>query len=82
MKSISINIKDESAERIDHLAESMDRSRSWIVNEAIEQYLEHQAWMDQQTAQAIADIDAGTAEMLSHEEVVKRAAERRKARHK
>ena len=44
--------------------------------------LQHRDWMDEQTQKALASIETGTAEMIPHEEVVRRAAERRKARGK
>jgi len=79
MTSISITIKDSIAAKLERLAEAMDRSRSWIANEAIEQYLSHQDWMDRKTEEAIADIDSG-GELVAHEEVVARAEKRAKAR--
>ena len=82
MPSISITIKDENAKQLDALAESMDRSRSWIANEAISQYLAHQDWMDRETEAAIAAIDSGEEELIPHEEVMARLDERQKARSK
>jgi len=79
MTSISITIKDKNADRLAELAEAMDRSRSWVANQAIEQYLAHQDWMDRETDAAIADIDAG-AELIPHEDVMARLEQRRKAR--
>ena len=81
MPSISITIKDNSAKRLDALAERVDRSRSWLANEAIEAYLEHQEWMDRETDEAIAAIDAG-AELLPHDQVMSRLEQRQKARMK
>jgi predicted transcriptional regulator len=49
----------------------MDRSRSWLVNEAVEQYLEHQDWMDLKTEEAIADIEAD-GKLVAHEDVMAR----------
>lgn len=71
MTNISITIKESNAERLEKLADAMDRSRSWLVNEAVEHYLEHQDWMDRKTDQAIADIDAG-GRLVPHEEVMAR----------
>lgn len=79
MPSISITIKDKNAERLDALADAMDRSRSWVANQAIEAYIAQQEWMDSETAAAVAEVDAG-AEMISHDEVIARMQERRKAR--
>lgn len=80
--SISITIKDEAAKKLDALAESMDRSRSWLANEAIEAYLEHQAWMDRETEAAIAAVDAGEEELIPHAQVMAELEQRQKARHK
>lgn len=81
MPSISITIKDDAAKKLDALAESMDRSRSWIANAAIEQYLEHQAWMDRETDAAIAAVEAGEP-LIPHAEVMARLEQRQKARSK
>lgn len=80
MPSISITIKDDAAKRLDDLAEHWDRSRSWIANEAIEQYLAHQAWMDAETEATIAAIDAGEEELIPHEKVMADLEARQKAR--
>lgn len=81
MPSISITIKEDSAKRLDALAEQVDRSRSWLANEAIEAYLEHQEWMDRETDAAIAAIDAG-GELVPHDQVMARLEKRQKVRTK
>lgn len=80
MPSISITIKDEAAKKLDALAETMDRSRSWLANAAIEQYLEHQAWMDRETEATIAAIDAGEEALIPHEKVMAELEKRQQAR--
>ena len=42
--SESITIRTAKVSEIDALASAMDRSRNYIVNQAIEQYLEANAW--------------------------------------
>ena len=79
MVNVSFSLKDKNAKGLDHLAEAMDRPRSWLANEAIERYLEHHAWMDRKTDEAIAAVDAG-AELIPHEEVVAEAEARAKTR--
>jgi len=71
-------LKDKNAKRLETLADTMDRSRSWLVNEAVEQYLEHQDWMDLKTEEAIADIDGG-GKLIPHEEVMARFTAEEKA---
>lgn len=39
-----ITIRTSKVAEIDALADAMDRSRNYIVNQAIEQYLETNAW--------------------------------------
>lgn len=38
--SITFRADEEKRDRIDRIAEGLDRDRSWIVNEALDQYLE------------------------------------------
>jgi predicted transcriptional regulator len=40
MKTISFRIPADAVESLDELAESMDRDRSHVLNEAVEQYLQ------------------------------------------
>ena len=79
MTTISITIKDTNAARLESLARAMDRSKSWIANEALEQFLEHQDWMEREVESAIADIDSG-GKLVSHDDVVARAEQRARGR--
>jgi hypothetical protein len=43
--SITIRLDDpEAADRIDALAKAMDRSRNWVLNRAVDEYLAVQSW--------------------------------------
>lgn len=79
MTNLSVSLKEKNVSGIDRLSKVMDRPRSWLVNDAIERYLEHHMWMDKETEAAIQAIDAGS-ELISHDEVVARAEERANAR--
>ena len=54
-KSEPITIRTAKVSEIDALARAMDRSRNYIVNQAIEQYLASNAW---QMERIEAGIDA------------------------
>lgn len=41
---VTIRTAKETVSAIDALAATMDRSRNYIINQAIQQYLETQAW--------------------------------------
>ena len=54
--SVTIRVDDAAKlEAVDKLAKSMDRSRNWVINRAIERYVAEQSWQ-------IAEIEAGIAE--------------------
>lgn len=55
MTAFTVRIPDETAERLDRLAAKLDRSRAYVVAQAIEDFLAREAWQ-------IAEIEAGLAE--------------------
>ncbi|PPD16800.1 MAG: CopG family transcriptional regulator [Methylobacterium sp.] len=66
--TLSVRFDDEAKlEALDKLAQSMDRSRNWIVNRAIDRYIAEQSWQIGQIMEGIAQADRG--EFASDEEV-------------
>jgi predicted transcriptional regulator len=45
--------------RLDAIADAMDRPRSWIVNRALEAFVESQAWQIEEIKRGLAEADAG-----------------------
>ncbi len=74
MRIASIRLDEEKITRLDRLAAAMDRSRSWVINQAIEQYLDHEEWFAEAVNEGIAAADRG--ELVPHEEAVKAARDR------
>ena len=68
MRNISIRLDDATREKLDALAQSQDRSRTWVVNDAIQAYFEHQDWIVEAIKVGIADADAGR--LVPHEAVM------------
>jgi predicted transcriptional regulator len=66
-KSVTFRLDDDKLDFLDQLARSMDRDRSYLINEAIEDYLEVRRWQIEQIKKAVADADAG--KFASAEEV-------------
>lgn len=54
-----ITIRTAKVAEIDAMAAAMDRSRNYIVNQAIEQYLEANAWQMQRIGEGIAAAQGG-----------------------
>ena len=68
MQTVSFRSPTEKVAALDALAASERRDRTYLLNEAIDQYLALQERRDRETLEAIAECDAGL--MVSHEEVV------------
>jgi predicted transcriptional regulator len=47
------------ADQVDDLAQRMERSRGWIVKQALAAYLEREERQRKLTLEALADVDAG-----------------------
>lgn len=47
------------AEQIDHIATKLERSKNWIVRQALAAWIDQESLRDQLTHEALADVDAG-----------------------
>src|SRR6266511_823774 len=65
----------EMREEIDRIAATLDRSRNYIVTEAIEQYLEIQRWQVERIRERLALAESGQAEFIPHEDVMREIEE-------
>jgi predicted transcriptional regulator len=66
--SLTIRLDDEAKlEALDKLAASMDRSRNWLINRAIERYLAEQLWQVARINEGLAQAERG--EFASEEDV-------------
>ncbi len=62
MSITSVRIKDELNESLKELAEKKQRSKSWLINEAVAEYvikenMESQKWLD--TLEGLEDVKNG-----------------------
>jgi len=55
MTAFTVRLPDDTADRLDQLAEKLDRSRSYMAAQAIEDFVTRQEWQ-------LAEIEAGLAE--------------------
>jgi RHH-type transcriptional regulator, rel operon repressor / antitoxin RelB len=69
MRSTTLTVRIDAAakERLEKLAETTGRSRSFLAADAINQYLEVNEWQVAGIKQAIASLDRGEA--IAHEQV-------------
>jgi predicted transcriptional regulator len=66
-KVFTVRVPAEIKDQLDALAENMDRSRSWIVNQAIENYISHNEWFVREVRKGLEAAERG--EFASPEEV-------------
>jgi predicted transcriptional regulator len=55
MTAFTVRVSDETASKLDQIAEKLDRSRSDAAAQAIEDYIAREEWQ-------LAEIEAGLAE--------------------
>ncbi|WP_295426419.1 CopG family ribbon-helix-helix protein [uncultured Thiodictyon sp.] len=55
------------ADRVDRLAARLDRSRGWIVKQALAAWIDQEEERDRLTREALADVDAGR--VIDHQAV-------------
>ncbi|BAC91468.1 CopG family ribbon-helix-helix protein [Gloeobacter violaceus] len=58
-ETITIRLESEKKEALDELARLLDRDRTYLINEAIDRYLEVQHWHLEHIDKAIAQADSG-----------------------
>lgn len=66
--SITIRTDPELAAKVAALATAMDRSRNWVIEDALREYVEAQAWQIEGIKAAITSLDKG--EGIPHEQVM------------
>jgi predicted transcriptional regulator len=77
-KTISFRADSEKIDTLDSLAAAQDRPRSYLINEAITNYIELHAYQDALVQNGLEEMRKGR--VVSHEEVVKRLEKSGRAR--
>lgn len=79
---VTAKLPDDLVARMDEVADRIDRSKSWIVRQAVAEWLAEEQRRYELTLEALKDVDEGRT--IPHEEVLtmvdQRKRERRKAR--
>ena len=75
---VTANLPNELVSRLDEISARIDRSKSWIVREAVVEWLAEEQRRFELTLEAMTSIDEGRS--FTQEEVEKHVASRRKVR--
>jgi predicted transcriptional regulator len=66
-RTLTAHIPSALAEKVDLLAERMERSRGWIIKQALLAWVEEEEARHRMTLEALADVDAG--KVIGHQSV-------------
>lgn len=68
MKATTVRIDNDMLGRLDDLAKSLSRSRSWVINQAIGRFIEYEEWFVQEVKDGMNEVARG--DIAAHEEVI------------
>lgn len=66
-KVLTAHVPLPLAEKVDRMAERLERSRGWIMKQALSAWLSQEEERERLTREALADVDAGRA--IDHQTV-------------
>jgi predicted transcriptional regulator len=72
-EAFTVRAESNLVNQLDHLADTLDRSRNYLVNQALKEYLEQHAWQIEKISQGIAAADRN--ELVDHDIVMKEMEE-------
>jgi predicted transcriptional regulator len=77
-KTTTVRMESRTLKRVDGLANAISRSRAWVINQAVERYLDYEEWFVSEVKQALKEAERGR--LLDHESVAKRWERKRAAK--
>jgi predicted transcriptional regulator len=66
-KVMTAHIPLQMAEKVDQMAERLERSRGWIMKQALSAWIDQEEERSRLTREALADVDAGR--VIDHQSV-------------
>ena len=70
MKATTVRLDEAILGRVDHLAGELSRSRSWVIKQAIERFLEYEEWFVKEVKDGLKEVERG--ETATDDEVARR----------
>lgn len=59
MKATTVRMEDNLLQRVDGIAKSLNRPRSWIINQALERFVNYEEWYVQEVKDGLAEVENG-----------------------
>jgi predicted transcriptional regulator len=79
-ESLHARIPQELLKELDRIAISMGRSRNWVFNEALKQYLDVHQWQKELIKQRLIESESPKAKFIGHNEIMKKQESHLKAK--
>ena len=67
--SLTVRVKPDTRTRLDNLARITRRSKSYVIEDALEQYLDVNEWQIKGIQEALHEADSHRAVFVDHDEV-------------
>src|SRR5574343_1078022 len=72
-EAFTVRTESDIVHQLDFIAGALDRSRNYLVNQALREYLKTHAWQVEKITQGIAAADRG--ELVDHDNVMREMEE-------
>ena len=73
---VTAKLPDELVSQMDEVADRIDRTKSWIVRQAVSEWLAEEQRRHELTLEALKDMDEGRT--IPHEEILAMAQQRKR----
>ena len=68
-EAFTVRTGPDIVHQLDHMADTLDRSRNYLVNQAIKEYLQDHTWQIEKITQGITAADRG--ELIDHDDIMR-----------
>jgi len=68
-QTVSVRLDDDTLTQLDMMAKAADRSRAWLMSQAVKQFVEHEAWQVEAIKKSLEKLESGKGQFVDHEEV-------------
>lgn len=75
-RTTTVRLHEELSDKLDALAVALDRPRAWVLEQAVQNYVDEQSWQVEAVKSALDDYSSGKAELVPHEQVMARLESR------
>jgi predicted transcriptional regulator len=66
--SVNLRLEPELDQKLSAVATRLDRSRSWVIQQALKEFIELQLWQMSAIEEGLRDVESGR--VTAHEDVV------------